>query len=200
MKLWTSEQTARYMVIGLALLGVLMNGFGVLICTASWGDEKYAPVGAAYAVINSMFLVQAAGLGAFLRLRGRRGVRVLRACCVASAIVAVAAGLVSRDSFGALAWLVAPMPVATAPLAHVLAVRRIERGDDSPLMPGAEHMASTTWKEALVIFLVCLMLAFAVSAVFGEGETGSHANRGSDAASHPPVNYESPSFIGEPKE
>lgn len=44
------------------------------------------------------------------------------------------------------------------------------------------------------------MLAFAVSAVFGEGETGSHANRGSDAASHPPVNYESPSFIREPKE
>lgn len=115
-------------------------------------------------------------------------------------IVTVAAGLVSRDAFGALVWLVAPMPVATAPLAHVLAVRRIERGDDSPLMPGAEHMASTTWKEALVIFLVCLMLAFAVSAVFGEGETGSHANRGSDAASHPPVNYESSSFIREPKE
>lgn len=200
MKLWTSEQTARYMVIGLALLGVLMNGFGVLICTASLGDEKYATIGAAYAAINSMFLVQAAGLGAYLRLRGRRGVRVLRACCVASVIVAVAAGLVSRDAFGALVWLVAPMPVATAPLAHVLAVRRIERGDDSPLMPGAEHMASTTWKEALVIFLVCLMLAFAVSAVFGEGETGSHANRGSDAASHPPVNFESPSFIREPKE
>lgn len=200
MKLWTSEQTARYMVIGLALLGVLMNGFGVLICTASLGDEKYATIGAAYATINSMFLVQAADLGAYLRLRGRRGVRVLRACCVASVIVAVAAGLVSRDAFGALVWLVAPMPVATAPLAHVLAVRRIERGDDSPLMPGAEHMASTTWKEALAIFLICLMLAFAVSAVFGEGETGSHANRGSDAASHPPVNYESPSFIGESKE
>lgn len=200
MKLWTSEQTARYMVIGLALLGVLMNGFGVLICTASLGDEKYATIGAAYATINSMFLVQAADLGAYLRLRGRRGVRVLRACCVASVIVAVAAGLVSRDAFGALVWLVAPMPVATAPLAHVLAVRRIERGDDSPLMPGAEHMASTTWKEALAIFLVCLMLAFAVSAVFGEGETGSHANRGSDAASRPPVNYESPSFIGESKE
>lgn len=200
MKLWTSEQTARYMVIGLALLGVLMNGFGVLICTASLGDEKYATIGAAYATINSMFLVQAADLGAYLRLRGRRGVRVLRACCVASVIVAVAAGLVSRDAFGALVWLVAPMPVATAPLAHVLAVRRIERGDDSPLMSGAEHMASTTWKEALVIFLVCLVLAFAVSAVFGEGETGSHANRGSDAASRPPVNYESPSFIGESKE
>lgn len=200
MKLWTSEQTARYMVIGLALLGVLMNGFGVLICTASLGDEKYATIGAAYAAINSMFLVQAAGLGAYLRLRGRRGVRVLRACCVASVIVAVAAGLVSRDAFGALVWLVAPMPVATASLAHALAVRRIERGDDSPLMPGAEHMASTTWKEALVIFLVCLMPTFAVSAVFGEGETGSHANRGSDAASHPPVNFESPSFIREPKE
>lgn len=200
MKLWTSEQTARYMVIGLALLGVLMNGFGVLICTASLGDEKYATIGAAYAAINSMFLVQAAGLGAYLRLSGRRGVRVLRACCVASVIVAVAAGLVSRDAFGALVWLVAPMPVATASLAHALAVRRIERGDDSPLMPGAEHMASTTWKEALVIFLVCLMPTFAVSAVFGEGETGSHANRGSDAASHPPVNFESPSFIREPKE
>ena len=57
MKLWTSEQTARYMVIGLALLGVLMTGFGVLICTASLGDEKYATIGAAYATINSMFLV-----------------------------------------------------------------------------------------------------------------------------------------------
>lgn len=200
MKLWTSEQTARYMVIGLALFGALMTGLGVFICTASLGDEKYAPIGAAYAVINSMFLVQAAGLGAYLRLRGRRGVCILRVCCVASVIVAVAAGLFSWDAFGALVWLVAPMPVATASLAHALAVRRIERGDDSPLMPGAEHMASTTWKEAFVIFLVCLMLAFAVSAVFGEGETGSHANRGPDTASHPPVNYESPSFIGEPKE
>ena len=57
MKLWTSEQTARYTVIGLALLGVLMNGFGVFICTASLGDEKYATIGAAYAAINSMFLV-----------------------------------------------------------------------------------------------------------------------------------------------
>ena len=104
MKLWTSEQTARYTVIGLALLGVLMTGLGVFICTASLGDEKYATIGAAYAAINSMFLVQAAGLGAYLRLRGRRGVRVLRACCVASVIVAVAAGLVSRDAFGALVW------------------------------------------------------------------------------------------------
>ena len=168
MKLWTAEQTARRMTAFLMVSGlVFVVGFGFLACL-NIREGRVNVTFLALAVIGLALLVQASGMVYYLRRRGRSGVRGLSGCCIASVAIGVITAFVSRDEYGSLALLVPAPPIMFAPLSYALATRRLERGDPSPLMPGAERLAKTTWKEILFVYLVAIVVMLALYAVSGE--------------------------------
>lgn len=167
MKLWSAEKTARFYVVSSALFGALTTGVGVFFACGFPIASKGGVFGVTYAVVNSMFLVLAAGMALYLRLRGRRGLAALRACCAAAVAVPLAATAWSVGTLGQIVWVLALQPAMFAFAAHALATRRLERGDDSPLMPGAERLAGATWKEVLLVYLCAAALTALLYAVFG---------------------------------
>lgn len=167
MKLWSAEKTARRMTVFLVLYGSVMTAVGVFFACGFPIASKGGVFGVTYAAVNSMFLVLAAGMALYLRLRGRRGLAALRACCAVAVAVSLAATAWSVGTLGQIVWVLALQPAMFAFAAHALATRRLERGDDSPLMPGAERLAGATWKEVLLVYLCAAALTALLYAVSG---------------------------------
>ena len=63
---------------------------------------------------------------------------------------------VTSMEFGAYAFLLMGLPLCSAILTHLLVARRIEPGDESPLlMSAAAQRGMPAWGEVVGIFLLC---------------------------------------------
>ena len=187
MKLWTAEQTARRMTVFLVLYGVLMTGAGIALCiTESRSPRGVDPRAIFWSILNSATLLLAVGMALYLRIRGRKGVIALRACCVASAAIEVAVGLLAGDAFGSLIWVLVTPMLALSALACALVMRRLERGDPSPLMPGAENLLMTR-KEIILMYLALVVIGVLVYIVLGGSPFPDRSWKKPEPAPEPPA-------------
>lgn len=171
MKPWTAERTAKALPFFLIASGALAIGLGAFLayCTAKIGAVDARDL--SIVAVGTSFLIQSAGVLSYLRLRGKRGMRRLLVISFLSLAPPLAlcsvASMEFGGEFGGYAFLLAGLPLCSAALTHLLVTRRIEPGDDSPLlMPAAAQRGMPTWGEVVGIFLLCAAVYFLFDFVF----------------------------------
>lgn len=167
MKLWSAEKTAKGLSVFLLMCGVIISGAGAFLAGGVPYEDGVDPALAALSVSGVSYLAQSAGMALYLRIRGRKGLVCLGSFCLLSLGLAVASAVLSDGKFGARTLLLVLVPLVSAIGSYALAARRLERGDDSPLMPGVERLAGATWKEVLLVYLCAAALTALLYAVFG---------------------------------
>lgn len=165
MKPWTAERTARALPFFLIASGALAVGLGAFLayCTAKIGvvDSRDLSIVA----VGTSFLVQSAGVLFYLRIRGKRGMRWLLVISFLSLVPPLVLFAVTSmefgGEFGAYAFLLMGLPLCSAILTHLLVARRIEPGDESPLlMSAAAQRGMPAWGEVVGILLLCAAVYF----------------------------------------
>lgn len=167
MKLWSAEQSAKGLSVFLLMCGAIISGTRAFFAGGVPYEDGVDPALAALSVNGVSYLAQSAGMALYLRTRGRKGLVCLGSFCLLSLGLAVASVVLSDGKFGTRTLLLVLVPLVSAIGSYALAARRLERGDDSPLLPGSKSLAKMTWKEVLLVYLCAAALTALLYAVFG---------------------------------
>jgi|GEM_PF-7082297 len=166
---WSIAKTLKYFVCFCVIFGLILLAGGIALLNEAKSVLQIKTMWFAVVpvVFGLSFLALSAAVAFHLRLRSDLSRTIVRVCCVLASLCAVPASFALMPA-GQGRYVVAAVWIvpAHAYVVYALIEKRLERGDESPLVaipPGME--GPIRWRKILLIYALAALVAMAVSAI-----------------------------------